>query len=168
MRNEVAHRNGVGPGSAVTDHEAQKVVGTGERDKRPSSRNDVNCQALRNGNSATCLNCAGPITPKRGSRRQRFCCDRCRDEARRSRNNAICGRARYPSGPVPRSVENSRDNSSTCNGGFGGRASARRRAIQVEIIDAHAWTRVTSHDGVAGWLTRLRPRALRERIGDPP
>ena len=119
----------------------------------------------RHGNAASCQNCGAPITPKRGSRRQRFCNSRCKDEARRNRNNAICGRARYPSGPVPRSVKNSHANSSTCKAGLAGRGSVDKalwqHIVTVEVINGHHWSPSVSSDGVASEVTTLRPRMLR-------
>jgi hypothetical protein len=47
--------------------------------------------ARRNGNASTCEACGAPLRPKRGSRRQKYCSYRCRDEARRGRNFANSG-----------------------------------------------------------------------------
>ena len=120
----------------------------------------------RHGNASACQNCGEPITPKHGSRRQRYCNGRCKDEARRNRNNAICGRARYPSGPVPRSVKNSHANSNGCKAGLAGRGSVDKalwqHIVTVEVTNGHHWSPSVSTDGVKSEVTMLRPRALRE------
>ena len=56
---------------------------------------------LRHGNAASCQSCGKPLTPKRAARRQRFCNSRCKDEARRGRNNVIWG---VPAIPVARAT----------------------------------------------------------------
>ena len=48
----------------------------------------------RNGNDIVCATCGSRLTPKRASRRQRYCGSRCREEARRKRNFAIWARVR--------------------------------------------------------------------------
>ena len=120
---------------------------------------------VRHGNAASCQNCGEPIIPKRGSRRQRFCNSRCKDEARRNRNNAICGRARYPSGPVPRSVKNSHANSNGCKADFAGRGSVDkalwRSIVELEVYAGRDWSEVVSSDGVVSQVAMLWPRALR-------
>ena len=117
------------------------------------------------GNAVTCQNCGEPIIPKRGSRRQRFCNSRCKDEARRNRNNAICGRARYPSGSMPRSVKNSHANSNGCKADFGGRGSVDkalwRAIVETEVFAGRDWHEVTSADGVVSQVAVMRPRVLR-------
>jgi hypothetical protein len=75
---------------------------------------------LRAGNARCCECCGQRLQPKRGSRRQRFCNSRCRDEARRARNHAVFGTARRGSQAIPRSVENNRVKSNACNGHFDG------------------------------------------------
>ena len=114
-------------------------------------------QRKQHGNSTRCAVCGAALHPKRASRRQRFCSDRCRDEDRRARNFAKIGRARYPHSGVPRSVKNSAANSSTSKGEIAGRGSAIpwQRIIETEVIEAHAWEPVTSTDGVVCQVARL-------------
>jgi hypothetical protein len=97
-------------------------------------------QALsrRNGNDSTCAVCGEAITPKRGSRRQRYCSDRCRDDARRARNFEISGRTRYPTTRNPRSVKNSYAKSTACEAAFVGRAPAAKAPIVTAGLGLHA------------------------------
>lgn len=105
----------------------------------------------RAGNGVSCLVCSSPLHPKRGSRRQKFCSYRCRDEARRARNYAVLGGVRRGSQGIPRSVENNADNSNACNGHFGDRAShicGPARVIEREVFARWNWRAITSADGV--------------------
>jgi hypothetical protein len=117
------------------------------------------------GNAAACANCGKSLTPKRGSRRQRFCNGRCRDQARRSRNNAVCGRARYPSGPVPRSVKNPPEISNDCKPHFAGRGSVDKALwhdiVELEVFAGRTWCEIVSADGVVSQVAVLRPPVLR-------
>ena len=51
-----------------------------------SGRSEV--YAGRAGNASICGSCGKALKPKRSSRRQQYCGDRCKDEARRGRNFA--------------------------------------------------------------------------------
>jgi hypothetical protein len=119
-------------------------------------------QGARNGNATACADCGQPIAPKRGSRRQQFCSERCQKRAARSRNWQKIYGTPGPSG----SVQNTQDNSSGCKPGFASRASGivgPDDVILAEVVDAHQWQVMTAKDGeCAGWLTYLQPRALRE------
>jgi hypothetical protein len=108
---------------------AQENVGFGGHDNSGNNRYSTRRQYVgryihplprRNGNAPTCTVCAGAITPKRASRRQKYCSYACRDEARRARNFEILGRTRG----IPRSVENSDSKSTPCEDDFAGRAVA--------------------------------------------
>ena len=114
-----------------------------------------NPPARRNGNSANCSNCGEPLNPKRGSRRQRFCSYRCRDEARRNRNFATFATTRPA---IPRSVQNNVAASTACvlenrdqASGIGG----PRKVIMVELVARRTWRDVISVDGVRCQVTRL-------------
>jgi hypothetical protein len=84
----------------------------------------------RNGNCATCANCSEPLHPKRGSRRQRFCSYRCRDEARRNRNFQFFATTRSA---IPRSVQNNRVGSVAWRGDFGD------RPLPLNLVGGHRW-----------------------------
>lgn len=58
--------------------------------------------AQRAGNAIACESCGTPLTPKRGSRRQRFCSDACKQTAFRSKKWA----SRQETPEALRSVEN--------------------------------------------------------------
>ena len=114
---------------------------------------------LRAGNAATCATCGEPLNPKRASRRQRYCCYGCRDEARRQRNFAVSGGTRYPSQVIPRSVQNNNARSTACNGLFRGRAarlSGPAHVVEAELLGGRAWSPMTSPDGEIREVARLR------------
>jgi hypothetical protein len=143
-----------------------RTDGNGPRKDRPGSAIDqANSQAaprtqvLRAGNAAACATCGEPLTPKRGSRRQRFCCYRCRDEARRTSNFALSGVTRRGSQGIPRSIENNDEKSIACKADFGHRASAisgPTRVIDREIVAGRNWQPVISPDGVNCSVARRR------------
>jgi hypothetical protein len=116
--------------------------------------------AGRAGNALVCSNCGVALTPKRASRRQRYCSYKCRDEARRSRNFAISATTRRGRPAIPRSVENSGVGSTPCKADFDDRASGivgARAVIDVEILRGRKWREVLSADGVrseVAWLSR--------------
>jgi hypothetical protein len=122
--------------------------------------NQRRLRAGRAGNAAVCSNCGVALTPKRASRRQRFCSYKCRDEARRARNFAISATTRRGSPAIPRSVENSGVGSTACKGDFRDRASSivgARAVIDVEILGGRKWSEIVSADGVRSqvtWLSR--------------
>jgi hypothetical protein len=116
---------------------------------------------LRAGNVLCCENCDATLRPKRGSRRQKFCSYKCRDEARRARNFAFFGSARRGSQGIPRSVENKPDNSTACNGRFRDQPpdiSAPKRVIAQELFDSRDWIEVISPDGVACVVAQMGRR----------
>lgn len=124
--------------------------------------NGSGCDAqVRHGNASTCQSCGEPITPERGSRRQRFCSRSCK---KRSYSNA-----KYASATPPadrgRSVKNSHANSNGCKAGLAGRGSVGkalwRSIVETEVFANRAWSEVVSADGVRSEVTALRPRALR-------
>jgi hypothetical protein len=115
--------------------------------------------ALRHGNAATCVVCGKSIVPKRGSRRQRYCCRFCKKRAQSAANWAR--RCSVPD--RIRSVQNKQTNSGSCEGGFASRGSTKgvlRQAIEVEVIARHDWTPTVSSDGVFSYVTYLAPPAL--------
>lgn len=108
------------------------------------------------GNAPECMNCGKSLHPKRASRRQRYCCYRCRDEARRKRKFA----ARYPYPANPRSVQNNNAISIACIGHFADRPSricAPRVAIERELFAGRRWHDVVSPDGVKVQVADFRP-----------
>ncbi len=90
--------------------------------RRPNTPKIATPARPTNGNATRCDHCGAPLHPKRGSRRQKFCSYRCRDEARRARNYAIFGSARRGSQGIPRSVQNIDAKSKACKADFGDRA----------------------------------------------
>jgi hypothetical protein len=101
-------------------------------------------EPLRHGNAGACTVCGKLINPKRGSRRQRYCSYRCRDEARRTRNFAVSATTRRGSQAIPRSVENKPINSNGCKADFAGRGSSpSSRKLRIEgprdIIEAEVF-----------------------------
>jgi hypothetical protein len=117
----------------------------------------------RAGNALVCEHCNKPLRSKRGSRRQRYCNNRCRQAASRVRKwTSEFGLARpsgYQDPGVSRSVENPPLISITCQGDFADRASPTatlRDATQVEIIGAHSWRTVVSPSGVTCEVARFR------------
>lgn len=137
-------------------------------------------QPRRNGNATVCRNCGAEIRPRRGSRRQAYCNDRCRQAVRREQNFAWAGNtrpngksaagalkngARYPYQGSTGSVQNTPTKSVTCKGDFGGRAFADKpsRALlrhinEIERFAPHAWTPAVSSDGVPVLIARLGKR----------
>jgi hypothetical protein len=73
------------------------------------------------GRRRRCECCGGVFFAKRGSRRQFFCSDRCRDADRRERNFARFGTARRGRQAVPRTTRNNQVISGACKGDFGDR-----------------------------------------------
>jgi len=112
---------------------------------------------LRAGNARTCIVCGSAIKPRRGSRRQKYCCYRCRDEARRARNFEAFATTRRVGASIPRSGGNNQSNPRACNGHFGDRLGilAPRAVIQVEVFGNRRWRRVTSPDGVTCDVSHL-------------
>ena len=106
----------------------------------------------RAGNLACCEACGAALSPLRGSRRQKFCSYRCRDEARRARNYARFSATRYPSKGKPRPVENRPLHSRDCGGVFADRPhrinAVPRAVIERELFAGAEWVTVTSPDGV--------------------
>ena len=109
--------------------------------------------ANRHGNSTHCAVCGAALHPKRASRRQRFCSDRCRDEHRRTRNFAKKGRTRYPNSGGTTIKRKSREKSSAWRSETVGRlpAISWSEIIEIEVIEAHDWEPVISSDGVKSW-----------------
>jgi hypothetical protein len=101
----------------------------------------------RVGNGTHCLECGSLLRPKRGSRRQRYCSDACRQTEFRARKWA--SRYKIP-GPL-RSVENNGHKSINCESGFSDRASricGPAHVIQSEVFGNRRWRWITSPDGV--------------------
>src|SRR6516164_2303458 len=119
-------------------------------------------QVRRAGNAVCCQKCGKPLHPKRGSRRQRYCSYKCRDEARRSRNFAVSASTRRGSQGIPRSVENQPTVSNGYKADFvAGRASSivgPARVIETEIIAGRIWEPVVSPDGICCEVARYRTR----------
>jgi hypothetical protein len=97
---------------------------------------------VRHGNRPTCASCGDPITPKRGSRRQRFCSNACKqvakrarrwasDPATRSAQNAFSEEPLGGTLEATRSVQNTPAKSTTCKGDFGDRGSAFKPVWKV-------------------------------------
>ena len=127
---------------------------------RKQSRHPRFTRAGRAGNALVCSNCGAALTPKRASRRQRYCSYKCRDEARRARNFAISATTRRGTPLIPRPVQNNSVRSRTCEGSFHDRARGIPRAvIEVEILGGRKWREVLSPDGVRVEVTRLSRKA---------
>ena len=116
-------------------------------------------QVLRAGNAVCCQKCGKPLHPIRGSRRQRYCSYKCRDEARRSRNFAASASTRRGSQAIPRSVENRLLVSDGYKADFVVRPPCivgPAIVIEREIIAGRSWESVTSPDGVCCQVARYR------------
>jgi hypothetical protein len=141
---------------------------TGAKSKSQSQRNNRKAEnseqasRRRNGNAATCATCGERLRPKRGSRRQRHCSYRCRDEARRARNFAVSAATRRGSAAIPRPVENNGVGSTACEGNFHGRACGivgPRGVFEIGVVGRRKWREVVSADGVRVWVAQLSPSA---------
>ena len=112
---------------------------------------------LRAGNARTCSVCGSALKPRRAGRRKKYCCYRCRDEARRARNFEVFATTRRVGASIPRSGGNNQSNPRACNGHFGDRLGilAPRAVIQVEVFGNRRWRRVTSPDGVTCDVSHL-------------
>jgi hypothetical protein len=133
----------------------------------------------RAGNAFACENCGKALRPKRGSRRQRFCCEACRKSVFRAYRSA----ARYDgAGPgrsaesaagalksVPRcqtpgpsrSVQNNANNSKAYNGHFRDRTpniSGPEQVITQEVIHGLDWHVLVSPDGVVCLVAQIARR----------
>lgn len=108
----------------------------------------------RAGNDISCATCGKRLSPKRGSRRMRFCGIACRQSAFRARKWAS-----HYEGPDPlRSVQNKGGGSIACNGHFAVRASrisGPAKVIVRELFDGLVWNPVTSVDGVVVLVARV-------------
>jgi hypothetical protein len=114
----------------------------------------------RAGNGTHCVACGCPLHPKRGSRRQRYCSDACRQAAFRTKKWA----SRYETPDPLRSVENNSHKSIGCERGFGDRAShicGPAHVIESEVFGNRRWRRVTSPDGVTCEMSTCRDRRVR-------
>jgi hypothetical protein len=117
------------------------------KQKEPTMLKLITPPQRRAGNAKCCQHCGRAFHPKRGSRRQRFCSYRCRDEARRARDFV----GRYPTQANPRSVENRALVSMACKGDFADLAysiSAPPDVIATELIAGQDWRSIVSPDGV--------------------
>jgi hypothetical protein len=146
----VARTKGKPPG---TDLAVRERPGSSNSNSAPFAQSDpkTQCTNGRAGNARCCVNCGRPINPKYGSRRQRYCSYRCRDEARRARNFAVSATTRRGSPAIPRSVENRPLASTACGGDFADRAfsiSAPPNVIATEIVAGRDWRSIVSPDGV--------------------
>ena len=144
---------------AVAAHGASEIDQLGGKVDLESSLRILNAQPLRlrAGNATGCLVCGSAITPRRASRRQRYCSYRCRDEARRARNFAASGATRRGSPAIRRPDENPSSISTTCKGGFAGRAPSiigPQVVIATEIIAGRIWKSVVGPDGVRCEVTQ--------------
>lgn len=79
---------------------------------------------LRAGNAIKCLVCGSAIELRRAGRRRKYCCYRCRDEARRERNFTTSGATRRGSPGIPRKSGDNLINSMACGVHVGDRAPA--------------------------------------------
>jgi hypothetical protein len=115
----------------------------------------------RAGNLLRCAVCGAALAPRRGSRRQKFCSYRCRDEARRARNHAKFSATRYPCQGKPRSVQNRPLSSKDCESVFADRPlrinAVPRAVIELELFAGREWLTVTSPDGVICMTTERTP-----------
>jgi hypothetical protein len=110
-----------------------------------------------------CPVCNKPLTRSPTGRKKRFCCDRCRSEARRVRNFSKMGRCR----PEPRKRSKSQsvagasyiENPGRVSRGIVGPAYV----LRAEIGAARTWTEIVSRDGIKSEQTVLRPAVLVER-----
>ena len=158
----VAAKRGGDPGRKSTGQRSQELglpkalsgpFGAAKRISKITQR-----LPLRAGNARTCIVCGSAIKPRRGSRRQKYCCYRCRDEARRARNFEVFATTRRVGASIPRSGGNNQSNPRACNGHFGDRTFgilAPRAVIQAEVFGNRRWRRVTSPDGVTCDVSHL-------------
>jgi hypothetical protein len=118
----------------------------------PQAAPPIRAPVGRAGNLARCANCDAALAPRRGSRRQKFCSGRCRDEARRARNYARFSATRYPNKGKPRSVQNRPLHSMDCRDVLADRPprinAVPRAVIYREFFAGAEWVTVTSPDGV--------------------
>lgn len=117
--------------------------------------------------TAICAACGRNIIARHTGRKRRFCSDRCRDQARRTRFVARLDKkgvqrfkkgGRYPHSGVPRNAGNPSTISNGCKADLAGRGSAIsglwRRIVEVEIIEARTWQSSISRDGVKSEIAR--------------
>ena len=112
-----------------------------------------------------CANCGKRLDPqtKRAGRPQRFCSDKCRDEARRARNFAAFGATRRGRSRKPRNVQNNHAASKACRSNSGDRASGvcgPVRVISRELFAGLTWRAVISPDDVRAEVARLGEGAV--------
>jgi len=88
------------------------------RPRYASSQSENQHAAHHHGNGTTCIGCGAPLMPKRGSRRQRYCSNACRQSAFRAKKWV----ERYKIPDPLRSVENNGVKSKACKGDFRDRA----------------------------------------------
>jgi hypothetical protein len=151
------------PATARTVYRPANDRAGGAIDPPNNSTTATTQTSLRAGNAATCATCGEPLNPKRASRRQRYCCYGCRDEARRQRNFAVSGGTRYPSPAIPRPARSNPAGSMACEGNFRDRNPhiiAPVRVIAAEVIGRRNWRRVVSLDGVRVMVARLGEASL--------
>jgi hypothetical protein len=108
----------------------------------------------RAGNDMSCATCGKRLSPKRGSRRMRFCSDACRQSAFRAKKWS----RRYEGPKALRSVQNSFVESGLCKDHFGDRRSdihGPRTIVERELFDGLVWRPTVSPDGVPTAVSRL-------------
>ena len=109
-----------------------------------------------------CAICGHVITAKRSGFKQKYCSNRCRDTHRRQLNFAFFDATRYPPQGKPRNATNPSTISKYYKAENRDRGSAVswRRIVQIEVIEPHTWTPITSTDGVTSQQATLRRSAL--------
>jgi hypothetical protein len=142
------------------------ATGAKNKSKSQSQRNNRKAEnseqeaRRRNGNAATCANCGAPLSPRPGSRRQRYCGDACRQIAFRAKKWA----SRYERPDPLRSTRNNRAISTPYKADSGDRPPAviegrgiagPPKVIAVEVFGGREWHRTTSPDGVVCEVARL-------------
>jgi hypothetical protein len=101
-----------------------------------------------------CMNCGRPLTPRHGSRRQRFCGSICRKSANRAKKWA----ARYPTLGAGRSVQNNLVASTPYKASFAvrpGGISGPRDVIERAMVGGRVWHEEISPDGVVVQVARF-------------
>ena len=113
-----------------------------------------------------CAVCGRVLVRKHTGRKPRFCSDRCRDRARKSRKSVFRGTVLGVGSRQPRNAGNSFATSKACKADLGGRGYVNPQLwhtiIEVEVFAGRAWQKIISRDGVKSEVAVLRPRALRE------
>jgi hypothetical protein len=119
--------------------------------------------AKHRGQPVKCEQCGHPA--RRKARQQRYCSARCAIRARSERYRQQMAAGALENGgsyPATQPIQNVNDFNRSQHpfSQSSSRISTPRHVIEAECFDGHIWTPITSTDGVAVMVSRLRQRAL--------